>query len=50
MQQRRRRGRYFWLALVALAAVGCAEPTPVATTLAAPDLSGVSFEVHQEPG
>ncbi len=40
----------YLLALPALLLVGCAEPTPVATTLAAPDLSGVAFEVHQEPG
>jgi len=41
---------WYLLALPALLLAGCAEPTPVVTTLAAPDLSGVAFEVHQEPG
>lgn len=50
MQQGTRYVRHLWVALVALTVVGCAEPTPVVTTVAAPDLSGVAFEVHQEPG
>jgi hypothetical protein len=39
-----------WLVLFVLVLAGCAQPTPALTTIAAPDLSGVSFEVHQEPG
>ena len=38
------------LALLVVGLAGCAQPTPALTTIAAPDLSGVAFEVHQAPG
>ncbi len=44
------RVRFRTLLVLLLAVGGCAQPTPALTTIAAPDLSGVSFEVHQEPG
>lgn len=49
------RKRHLWLVLLTLVLTACADTTPAATTDAptgaeAPDLSGISFEVHKAPG
>jgi hypothetical protein len=46
--------KLLWLTLIALAVAACrgadAAPSTTATFPPGPDLSGVSLDVHQEPG
>ena len=38
------------VALALLALSGCAQPEPDLVAAEVPDLTGVAFDVHQEPG
>ena len=50
MQRVRRVFLGLMAALALLALSGCAQPEPELVAAEAPDLTGVAFDVHQEPG
>ena len=50
MQRVRRLLLGLTVALALLALSGCAQPEPDLVAAEVPDLTGVAFDVHQEPG